>query len=147
MQRIAKSLGILMAASFCLGCRGFSLVRPMIGLQRSIIRNASPFDADNDRLRTFEAQTGKRVFEALVEYPCDFQIRVIGREDASFVNDMLEYIGRVTETPVDEISFSTNPSSKGTFISVSIDAPIDSAQTLYECYAILRQDPRVKVAL
>ena len=40
-----------------------------------------------------------------------------------------------------------NDSKQKTYTSVTIKAPVASAKELYECYAVLRQDPRVKIAL
>ena len=40
-----------------------------------------------------------------------------------------------------------NDSKQKTYTSVTIKAPVASAEELYQCYAVLRQDPRVKIAL
>ena len=140
-----------------------------------------------DAIRAFEEKHGAKVFEKLVEYPCEFTIKVIGMEDADFASDMVGYISktvnarlpsvpralgrrprawrrrgggggggggsvwRATRRPAQvaasEIKYSTNPSSKGTYTSVTIEAPVKSSDELYQCYAILRNDPRVKMAL
>jgi len=60
---------------------------------------------------------------------------------------MVGRIAAVTKTEKEAIRFKTQPSSKGTFVSVSILAPVEDADTLYECYATLRDDDRVKLAL
>jgi len=110
-------------------------------------RLASPFgDQQQDRVRAFEARTGQKVFEALVEYPCDFPIKIIGREDETFVEDVLRYISRETRAAA-PLAYTTNPSSKGTYVSVTVTAPVQDADMLYRCYAVLRNDPRVKIAL
>lgn len=100
-----------------------------------------------DAREAFEREHGARIFEALVEYPCEFKIKVIGREDESFVQDVVSYIGKVTDTAPSNISFTTAASSAGTFVSVSVDAPVQNAEQLYECYSVLRNDPRVRMAL
>lgn len=97
--------------------------------------------------KELEQESGGRVFDSLVTFPCDFKIKVIGREDASFVEDVVSYIGKVTDTCPSSIKFTTANSREGTFVSVSIDAPVASADELYECYSVLRNDPRVKIAL
>jgi len=53
----------------------------------------------------------------------------------------------VVEKPADGIEFSTAASGKGTYLSVTIRAPVASADQLYQCYAVLRNDPRVRIAL
>ncbi|KAJ8604765.1 hypothetical protein CTAYLR_000998 [Chrysophaeum taylorii] len=120
-------------------------VSAALSFGRSSVRMAS---GDlNAAQRAFEAKSGGRVFETLVEYPCVFKIKVIGRDDPSFVDDVVSYIGRVTDTAPANISFSTAASRQGTFVSVSVEAPVANANELYECYSVLRNDPRVKVAL
>ena len=90
---------------------------------------------------------GAKVFEKLVEYPCEFTIKVIGFDDETFASDMCRYIASVVDKPVDDIAFSKNDSKQKTYTSVTIKAPVASADELYQCYAVLRQDPRVKIAL
>jgi len=90
---------------------------------------------------------GAKVFEKLVEYPCEFTIKVIGFDDETFAADMCRYIAGVVDKPAESIAFSKNDSKQKTYTSVTIKAPVASADELYQCYAVLRQDPRVKIAL
>ena len=90
---------------------------------------------------------GAKVFEKLVEYPCEFTIKVIGFDDDTFAADMCRYIAGVVDKPAESIAFSKNDSKQKTYTSVTIKAPVASADELYQCYAVLRQDPRVKIAL
>ena len=90
---------------------------------------------------------GAKVFEKLVEYPCEFTIKVIGFDDETFSADMVRYIAGVVDKPASDIEFSKNDSKQKTYTSVTIKAPVASADELYQCYAVLRQDPRVKIAL
>ena len=90
---------------------------------------------------------GAKVFEKLVDYPCEFTIKVIGFDDETFSADMVKYIAGVVDKPADSIEFSKNDSKQKTYTSVTIKAPVASAEELYQCYAVLRQDPRVKIAL
>ena len=90
---------------------------------------------------------GAKVFEKLVDYPCEFTIKVIGFDDDTFSADMVRYIAGVVDKPAESIAFSKNDSKQKTYTSVTIKAPVASADELYQCYAVLRQDPRVKIAL
>ena len=92
-------------------------------------------------------RAGAKVFEKLVDYPCEFTIKVIGFDDDTFSADMVRYIAGVVDKPADSIEFSKNDSKQKTYTSVTIKAPVASAEELYQCYAVLRQDPRVKIAL
>lgn len=104
-----------------------------------------PFDKLSSAKKAFEQQTGERIFDSLVEYPCEFTIKVIGQGDIAA--DVVNKIGRVTATDPSLIKFKTNPSSRGTYVSVSVDAPVANADELYECYAALRGDPRIKFTI
>ena len=100
-----------------------------------------------DAIRAFEEKHGAKVFEKLVEYPCEFTIKVIGKHEDSFAGDMVGYISKTVDVAPEKIKFTTTPSGKGTYTSVTIEAPVASADQLYECYAVLRNDPRVRMAL
>ena len=97
--------------------------------------------------RSPASRAGAKVFEKLVDYPCEFTIKVIGFDDETFSADMVRYIAGVVDKPADSIEFSKNDSKQKTYTSVTIKAPVASAEELYQCYAVLRQDPRVKIAL
>lgn len=103
------------------------------------------FDTLNSAKKAFESKTGERIFDTLVEYPCDFTIKAIGQGDIA--SDVVGIISRVTATDPSLIKFRTNPSSRGTYVSVSVDAPVASADELYDCYAALRSDPRIKFTI
>jgi putative lipoic acid-binding regulatory protein len=105
-------------------------------------------NSQDDPIARFERENdGAKVFEKLVEYPCEFTIKVIGFDDETFAADMCRYIAGVVDKPASDIEFSKNDSKQKTYTSVTIKAPVASADELYECYAVLRQDPRVKIAL
>ena len=105
-------------------------------------------NSQDDPIARFERENdGAKVFEKLVEYPCEFTIKVIGFDDETFASDMCRYIAGVVDKPASDIEFSKNDSKQKTYTSVTIKAPVASAAELYECYAVLRQDPRVKIAL
>ena len=105
-------------------------------------------NSQDDPIARFERENdGAKVFEKLVDYPCEFTIKVIGFDDETFASDMCRYIAGVVNKPTESIAFSKNDSKQKTYTSVTIKAPVASADELYQCYAVLRQDPRVKIAL
>ena len=105
-------------------------------------------NSQDDPIARFERENdGAKVFEKLVDYPCEFTIKVIGFDDETFAADMCRYIAGVVDKPAADIEFSKNDSKQKTYTSVTIKAPVASADELYQCYAVLRQDPRVKIAL
>ena len=100
-----------------------------------------------DAIRKFEEENGGKVFEKLVEYPCEFKIKVIGRDEDTFAEDVVEYIAKTVDKDASTIKYTTAASSGKTYVSVTIAAPVASSDQLYECYAVLRRDPRVRMAL
>mmetsp|Transcript_27065 Transcript_27065/g.83389 ORF Transcript_27065/g.83389 Transcript_27065/m.83389 type:complete len:141 (+) Transcript_27065:876-1298(+) len=137
-RRVAAAL-LLVAAAHGFYAPG----RRRAATKRHILDNSN-----DDPIARFERENdGAKVFEKLVEYPCDFTIKVIGKDDPEFATDMVALLARVVEKPADGIEFSTAASGKGTYLSVTIRAPVASADQLYQCYAVLRNDPRVRIAL
>ena len=74
----------------------------------------------------------------------------LARRRAALGDERLRGVEQVVEgdgVDADSIEFSKNDSKQKTYTSVTIKAPVASAEELYQCYAVLRQDPRVKIAL
>jgi len=53
-----------------------------------------------------------RVFETHVNYPCDFQIKVIGKNEGQFAEDILDIVSRVTGAESEEIRYSFRDTKK-----------------------------------
>ena len=101
-----------------------------------------------DLLRKQIEERGNRVFDELVgEFPTLFTLKVVGADDNSFAADMVALIAEATGKSASSIQYSINSSSGGKYVSVTIQAPVASPDEVYECYAKLRGDPRVKMAL
>jgi uncharacterized protein len=102
------------------------------------------FDDQGYTLYT-DRETGKksRVFEALVEYPCLFTLKIVGANEGDFVRDMLAVVAEACDcaTP-DDLSHSTKAVGKWT--SVTVQAPVESSEMLYALYERVDLDPRVK---
>jgi putative lipoic acid-binding regulatory protein len=91
-----------------------------------------------------DEDTGKksRVFEALVEYPCNFTMKIIGRNEGLFVQEMVAVVAESCQVEADSIQHSVKVIGKWT--SVTVHAPVKSADMLYELYETVDRDPRVK---
>ncbi len=84
-----------------------------------------------------------RVFHALVSYPCEFTLKIVGLADNGlFVQDMIAAVAARCDVPVDQISHSTR--AMGKWASLTVQAPVQNADMLYMLYDMLDQDPRVK---
>merc|ERR1712226_562570 len=100
------------------------------------------YDKDGYTLYQDE-QTGKksRVFEALVEYPCKFTMKIVGANEGSFVEDVVQIVADSCEVKTKEVSYTTR--DKGKWISVTVEAPVASAEMLYKLYENIDKDSRV----
>ncbi|CAN0250142.1 unnamed protein product [Discosporangium mesarthrocarpum] len=86
----------------------------------------------------------ERAFEYLVEYPCEFEIKVIGMNEENFASDIAETVGNVCGVGKTKVRFSVRGTNSGRFCSVTVHAPVSNADMLYKCYEMIDQDPRVK---
>lgn len=92
-----------------------------------------------------DEETGEksRVFEALVEYPCEFTMKIVGANEGLFVEEILQVVAESCRVEdVGRIQHKTRTMGKWT--SVTVYAPVQSAEMLYELYENVDKDPRVK---
>lgn len=91
-----------------------------------------------------DEETGKksRVFEALVEYPSIFKMKIIGRNESTFSSEMVQIVAESCQVDVEKVEFSERVNGK--WLSVTVHAPVESAEMLYSLYENVDKDPRVK---
>jgi len=91
-----------------------------------------------------DTRTGEksRVFEALVDYPSIFTMKIVGANEGAFVADIVALVAEACETEVTEVKHSTKVIGK--WVSVTVKAPVESADMLYSLYEKVDLDPRVK---
>jgi putative lipoic acid-binding regulatory protein len=91
-----------------------------------------------------DEETGEksRVFEALVEYPSLFKLKIIGENESSFASEIVQVVADSCSVEFEEISYSER--IKGKWLSLTVDAPVESAEMLYSLYENIDKDPRVK---
>lgn len=89
-------------------------------------------------------ETGEksRVFEALVEYPSIFKMKIIGRNESTFASDMVQIVADSCSVTTSEVKYSER--ANGKWLSVTVHAPVESADMLYALYENVDRDPRVK---
>lgn len=95
-------------------------------------------------LRMPPERTAERAFEYLVEYPCEFAIKVIGINEGSFANDIAATVSAVCEVDTSDVRFTVRDTSSGRYQSITVHAPVKNATMLYKCYELIAEDPRVK---
>jgi len=109
------------------------------------INDVTKPETDKDGYTLYENEkTGekKRVFDALVEYPCKFSLKVVGAKEGSFIQDIVQIVADSCNVKVDDISYTTR--DKGKWVSITLKAPVDSAEMLYQLYEDVDKDSRVK---
>jgi putative lipoic acid-binding regulatory protein len=89
-------------------------------------------------------ETGEktRVFEALVDYPSIFKLKIIGVNESTFALEMVQIVADSCNVAVDDVAHSTRV--KGKWLSVTVNAPVENAKMLYSLYENIDKDPRVK---
>lgn len=84
--------------------------------------------------------------DTLLEFPCRFPIKAMGRDENQFVAHVLDLINphfpKLTESDI-----QTRPSRGGKYISVTITVTADSKSQLDAAYCALSDSGRVLMAL
>ena len=84
--------------------------------------------------------------ETLLEFPCRFPIKVMGRDTPEFRPDVLAVItAHAGEIPTGDVRMQ--PSSKGSFVSLTVTITAESRQQLDEVYLALQDDEKVMMVL
>mmetsp|Transcript_31609 Transcript_31609/g.51538 ORF Transcript_31609/g.51538 Transcript_31609/m.51538 type:complete len:201 (+) Transcript_31609:23-625(+) len=83
-----------------------------------------------------------QVFDSLICYPTDFQIKVIGDGRDNFVEDMVKLAAEATNMRPELVTHSTKESGKWT--SVTLNLYVTSSDQLYKAYEEIDKDPRVR---
>lgn len=83
-----------------------------------------------------------RVFEALLDYPCDFTMKIVGANEGSFVREIVALVAEACDTESEELKHTTR--SVGKWTSVTCICPVKSSEMLYSLYEKVDLDPRVK---
>ena len=84
--------------------------------------------------------------ETLVEFPCDFFIKVMGETSADFANAMVKVI-QVYAPKFDASKVDMRASSGGKFISLTCSVYVTTKTQLDSIYRALSEHPQVKYVL
>jgi putative lipoic acid-binding regulatory protein len=87
-------------------------------------------DADRDGVAVQEEE--QRPFEYLVDYPCDFEIKIIGfNNQGDLASDMAIAVGEVCKVEAEIIKYTTRDTNSGKYRSITMMAPVQNAEMLY----------------
>ena len=95
---------------------------------------------------TDQKQEVDKVEETLVEFPCDFLIKVMGETNDDFANAMVKVI-QAHEPKFDASKVDMRASSGGRFISLTCNVHVTSKPQLDSIYRALSEHPLVKYVL
>lgn len=84
--------------------------------------------------------------ESLLEFPCEFPVKVMGRAQDGFAQAVLEVVLRHAPD-FDAASMEMRPSAKGTYISLTCTITARSREQLDALYRELTAHPLVSVVL
>ncbi len=84
--------------------------------------------------------------DSLIEYPCDFPIKVMGEQVDGFVQAMLMIV-RQFDPEWDDSRLSQRTSSAGKYLGLTLTVKATSREQLDELYRTLSTHPMVKVVL
>ncbi|ACI65983.1 predicted protein [Phaeodactylum tricornutum CCAP 1055/1] len=118
--------------------------KPFVGIGPPLNDITKPEYDDQGYTLYADERTGEksRVFEALVDYPCDFTMKIVGANEGAFVEEMVAVVAESCLVQADSIQHSVRALGKWT--SVTVQAPVQSAEMLYGLYEVIDRDPRVK---
>lgn len=85
---------------------------------------------------------GRRVFDELVDFPCVFTFKVIGMSQGDFMGDIVDSVALALDT--DKKFLKTTYRDRGKYRSITLKAPVNTASQIYDVYAAIDRDPRVK---
>jgi uncharacterized protein len=84
--------------------------------------------------------------ETLLEFPCDFPIKVMGRSETDFVAEVVAVVaGHAGPLPAERVR--TRPSREGNFVSVTLTVRVESQAQLDGIYTALSAHERVLMVL
>jgi hypothetical protein len=84
--------------------------------------------------------------ESLIEYPCDFPIKVLGHTRAGFAQTVLDIV-RAHAPDFDGSTMEMRPSKHGKYLSVTCVVRASSREQLDQLYRALCDHPMVVMVL
>jgi len=84
--------------------------------------------------------------DTLFEFPCDFPIKAIGRDNGEFLALVISLIQPHTE-PLQDTAITTRPGNKGNYLAVTVTITATSKLQLDAIYMDLSAHPDIIMAL
>lgn len=84
--------------------------------------------------------------KSLIEYPCDFPIKIMGAMQDGFADTMVEVV-TLHDPDFHAGKMNMRPSTKGNYLSLTVTVRATSREQLDNLYRALSSHPMVKVVL
>jgi uncharacterized protein len=79
----------------------------------------------------------------LIEYPTEYAFKVMGKPEDDFVGYVRALFSRVLGLEVPAEAVAAQPSSKGTYVSLTVTVTLHSEEHRRRVYAQLHQEKRI----
>ena len=84
--------------------------------------------------------------DSLIDYPCDFPIKIMGAMQDTFAQTMVDVV--ISHDPEFHAGkLEMRPSTKGNYLSLTVTVRATSREQLDNLYRALSSHPMVKIAL
>lgn len=84
--------------------------------------------------------------QSLIEYPCNFPIKVMGANVDGFLSAMV-HVATAFDPGFDASTVEQRPSKAGNYMGLTLSVRVTSREQLDELYRTLTSHPMVKVVL
>ena len=84
--------------------------------------------------------------QSLMQFPCDFPIKIIGKKTAHFLEEITEIVRKHFPNTHDT-AIRTNPSQKNNYLSITATVLAHDQATLDALYQELTKHPDIKMVL
>ncbi|WP_350283077.1 DUF493 domain-containing protein [Nitrosomonas sp.] len=84
--------------------------------------------------------------ESLIEYPCDFPIKIMGKSQQGFTQSVLAIV-KTYAPDFDDTTLEVRPSKNGTYLSLTCTIQATSRTQLDSLYQALHDHPMVTMLL
>ena len=86
----------------------------------------------------------QRPIEELVDFPCVYCFKAVGEASEDFVASLRSRVGAVLGREVEDQEVKVRRSAQGNYQSVTLDVFVKSGEEVYEVYAAIKNDDRVR---
>jgi putative lipoic acid-binding regulatory protein len=89
----------------------------------------------------------QKPLEELMEFPCSYDFKAVGKGDETFVTHLLERVSSEIGRSIEPREYSIKTSKEGNYTSVTLSLLVTNADEVYRIYAAIKSDERVKYIL